>query len=436
MVTLAVGKEGTAPNIGPRLAPGIELTLRVLAAALQIATTLAVVRALPPPIAGLYFRGAVIAYGLAAVLRGKYDLFIAHCFVSTIPLNCGVPHRPLVRALGIRVLLRSAIACAVLLVVTSDLDVVEPRLRPFLETYLPFVLAVPCATLALFLSAALRAVNRTLGSVIVAGYCMNAVILTVAVTASGLPADSALFILSWGFFVGAAVAALVGVLVTRRVFEVPAEQIEVVPTAWKQIYATAGTHGQSGLALAALQWGPLCLLALLGSAVQIAEYAVVTRTAQIIDFLVPAVIIVPQSTQLRSRFARARDSELGKLSIDLAVSLATTSACVLTVGVLTPWFADLYGAPYSGLALLFVLLFAVQWINGVSRPALRYLTAHWDLGRNRRILLSGAAAAIMVPLLGVPRFGPVAAAAGGLVAVLLQSALSLRAAFKGCRGGC
>jgi hypothetical protein len=432
MVTLAVEKGGSVPSVGPSIKPGTEFVLRVIGAALQIITNLAVVRLLPPDTAGIYFRGVVIAYGLSAVLRGKYDLFIAHCFISEVPLNCGVPHRALVRALGIRVLIRSAIACALLLVFTSDLDVMETHFRPYLETYLPFVLAVPLATLAWFLAASLRAVNRTLGSVIVSTYCMNVVILITATVLSGSPPEDAFLILSWAFLAGAAVAAVAGVLVTRRVFEasdVP-PHVYTGPDTWKRIYASASSNGLNGLAMAGLQWGPLCVLAILAPAAQIAEYAVVTRTVQIIDFLIPGVLLVPQSLRFQSRFAHAMRSLRGKLAVDLAVSLATTSAYVLAVGLLTPWFANLYGPPYNQLTALFVLLLLMQWVSGACRPALRQLAAYWDLGRIRFILLLSAAAAILVSVIGVPQYGPLAAAAGALVGVVLENGLSVVVAFR------
>src|SRR5882757_10281704 len=159
--------------------------LRIVAAVLQISATVAVLQVLPPAAAGVYFKGFVIAYGLAALLRGKYDLFIAQHFVNPQQSDLGARARAVVRALGIRVLIRSAIACAALLVVTTDLDVMDVYLRPYLQTYLPFVLAVPFATLALFLSSVLRAVNRTLSSTLVATYSINIMILAVANSASG-----------------------------------------------------------------------------------------------------------------------------------------------------------------------------------------------------------------------------------------------------------
>jgi len=51
-----------------------ELLLRLLGAALQILATWAVIRALTPEEAGVYFRGFVIALGLSTLLRGKYEI--------------------------------------------------------------------------------------------------------------------------------------------------------------------------------------------------------------------------------------------------------------------------------------------------------------------------------------------------------------------------
>ena len=177
-----------------------------------------------------------------------------------------MPARPLVRALGIRVLIRSAIACAVLLVFTTDLDVMDVYLRPYLDTYLPFVLAVPFATLALFLAAALRAVNRTLGSVMVSSYSINVLIIAAASVSSVIWPDAPLLTLSWGFFFGCVLAAGMGVLLTRRVFEAPEHSgPQRLDTAqWREVCISTKRHGVTGVALAALQWGPLCVLAVLG----------------------------------------------------------------------------------------------------------------------------------------------------------------------------
>ncbi len=438
MVELTFEEKGRAtppsvPPMGRGIAAVRELGLRIISAALQILATVAVVQALAPAVAGIYFRGAIICYGLAALLRGKYDLFVAQHFVDPQKSDLGEHARAVVRGLGIRVLIRSAIACALLLVFTTDLDVMDVYLRPYLQTYLPFVLAVPFATLALFLASTLRAVNHTVGSVIVSSYSINVMIIVAAgLTANVLP-DAPLFVVSWGFFIGCVLAAGMGVLLTRHVFGVPRHPsyMALDEAEWREIYTSTGRHGVTGVALGALQWGPACVLAVFGTAVEIAEYAVGIRTAQIIDFLIPAVIFVPHSARIQSRLCQAMHSARGKLTVDLSVSLATSTTCVVAVGVLTPLlFVGWYGPAYSGLTVLFILLFLMQWVAGVARPAVRQLAAHWDARLIRRIMFVSMTGAIAVSLAGVNHFGPLAAAVGGLVGALLFNGQALEAAFK------
>ena len=432
MVTLTVENRGPIPPLGRGITAARELSLRLVGAALQILATVAVVQVLAPPVAGIYFRGAIITYGLAALLRGKYELFIVQHFIDLQKSDLGEHARLVVRGLGIRVLNRSAIACAVLLVFTTDLDVMDVYVRPYLQTYLPFVLAVPFATLALFLASTLRAVNHTLGSTVVSSYTINVMILVAAGVAAVLQPDAPLFPLSWGFFIGCALAAGMGVLLTRHVFEVPRHDPGLKPNAaeWRDIYASTGRNGLTGLALAALQWGPACVLAVLGTAIEIAQFAVVTRTAQIIDFLIPAVIFIPHSASVQSRLCQAMHSARGKLAVDLSVSLATTSACVIAVASLTPWLVSWYGPAYSGLTSLFALLFLTQWVAGACRPALRQLAADWDLGHIRRIMFISMTGAIAVSLAGIVSYGPLAAAFGSLVGALLLNGQALQSAFR------
>ncbi len=82
------------------------------------------------------------------------------------------------------------------------------------------MLAVPFATLALFLASTLRATNRTLGSVIVSTYSINVMIIAAGVAVAFRTEDE-LLVLSWAFFVGSLLAALMGVLLTRYVFKLP-----------------------------------------------------------------------------------------------------------------------------------------------------------------------------------------------------------------------
>lgn len=411
MVTLTVEKSSVpTPERGSVALRN--LGLRLVAAVLQISATAAVLQALPPTIAGVYFKGFVIAYGLAALLRGKYDLFVAQHFVGRHDPTRST--RELVRGLGIRILIRSAIACAILLVVTADMDVMDVYLRPYLQTYLPFVLAVPFATLALYLANVLRAVNHTLGSTLVASLSINFMILAVAYGAAG-SGETLLSLLSWAFFAGAVLAAGVGVLITRHVFA-PAAQL--APIIWPEVYAAATRNGLTGIALACLQWGPLCLLALMGSEIQIAHYAAVTRTANVIDFLIPAAVLVPQSLLPQFRLPR-----------DLMVSLTTTTCCVAIMAVGTPWIVDLYGDSYTGLTELFVLLFAAQWLNGVGRPAIRHLAAHWNPALIRRILFVSMTVALLASCVGIAAYGALGAAISVCLGSLLLNGQAVQAAF-------
>jgi hypothetical protein len=410
-----------------------EFSLRILSAGLQILATVAVVQALAPPVAGIYFRGVVIAYGLAALLRGKFDLFVAEHFVNPRESDLGEHARAVVRGLGIRVLIRSAIACALLLVFITDLDVMDVYLRPYLQTYLPFVLAVPFATLALFVASTLRAVNHTLGSVVVSSYSINILIVAAAVAVDYLTPDAPLLTLSWGFFIGCVLAAGMGVLIARHVFRVPRHPsyIELEASEWREIYTSTGRNGVTGVALAALQWGPACVLAVFGTAIEIAQYAVAIRTAQVIDFLIPAVIFIPHSARIQSRLCEAMHSARGKLAVDLSVSLGTSTTCVVVVAILTPLlFVNWYGPAYSGMTWLFLLVFLMQWVAGVGRPAVRTLAADWDLRRVRRIMFISMVGAIAVSLAGVNDYGAFACAVGGLVGALLFNGQALRSAFK------
>jgi O-antigen/teichoic acid export membrane protein len=428
VVTLTVEK-GSVPTPERGITALRNVGFRVVAAVLQVAATIAVLQVLPPTVAGIYFKGFVIAYGLAAVLRGKYDLFVAQHFLA--PQDPLRSTRDLVRGLGVRILIRSAIACALLLVVTADLDVMDVYLRPYLQTYLPFVLGVPFATLGLYLANVLRVVNRTLGSTLVATYSVNILMLVVAHSISGSE-ETVLLWLSWAFFAGTVLAAGIGVLITRAVF--PADRVDgtsPAPVVWPEVYAASARNSLTGIALACLQWGPLCLLAVMGTEIQLAHYAVVSRTAQVIDFLIPAVILVPHTFLLHSKLADATHSEYGKLLVDLVVSLTTTTLCVAVVAIATPWIVDLYGIDYTQLAALFVLLFATQWLNGVGRPALRHLVANWNEALIRRMLFVSMAVAIVSSVVGIPAYGSFGAAISVCVGALLLNGQAVQTVLAG-----
>ena len=187
---------------------------------------------------------------------------------------------------------------------------------------------------------------------------------------------------------------------------IPAAHWSSRPLSGARSTPSTGQNSVTGLALAALQWGPACVLAVFGTAIEIAQFAVAMRTAQAIDFLIPAVVFIPHSARFQSRLCQAMRSARGKLAVDLSVSFATTTACVLAVGILTPLlFVNWYGPAYSGLSLLFALLFFTQWVTGASRPALRQLAADWDLHRIRRIMFVSMTGALALSLAGVSDSG-------------------------------
>jgi hypothetical protein len=83
-----------------------EFLLRFAGATLQVLATLEIIRVLSPPIAGIYFEGFVLAYGLAAILRGKYEIYLAHYIVGRSAPDLGVCNWKLTCALARRTLLR------------------------------------------------------------------------------------------------------------------------------------------------------------------------------------------------------------------------------------------------------------------------------------------------------------------------------------------
>ena len=88
-----------------------ELLLRLLGAALQILATWAVVRALTPEDAGVYFRGFVIALGLSTLMRGKYEIYLAQHIIGRRAAATGIPNGVLLIQLARRMLLDPA-SCA------------------------------------------------------------------------------------------------------------------------------------------------------------------------------------------------------------------------------------------------------------------------------------------------------------------------------------
>jgi len=89
----------------------------------------------------------------------------------------------------------------------------------------------------------------------------------------------------------------------------------------------------------------------------------------------------------------------------------------------------LYGDSYTGLTELFVLLFAAQWLNGVGRPALRHLAAHWNFALVRRILFVSMTVALVSSCIGIPAYGAIGAAISVCLGALLLNGQAVQASY-------
>jgi hypothetical protein len=399
-----------------------ELLLRLLGAALQIFATLAIVRALTPDEAGVFFRGFVIALGLSMLLRGKYELHMAQHIIGRRAAATGIPDGVLLMQLGRRMLLRSSLLCGVLLVVTADLDIQAPQLQTMLQTYLPFVLALPCVSLSSLLGEALRAANRTLG-IVVTAYAVN-VSLLVAVAVA--PPDASLAFYSWAFFLGSVVAAAVALVLAHRAF--PAARAERLRPISREALQAVDSREFVGVARAVLQWGPLCVLSIWAPPLQMAQYAVAARTALIVDFFLPALNLTGcRETLVATQSPCAsRRALLGQL----ARALVYATVLVLPLLVLASETLRLYGTPYDVQVTIYALLLGVQWANGVGRPAVRHAVVEWDARRIGIALGSGAVAVVVVCALGVASYGALAAAAASLIGAVIVNGRAVSLALN------
>lgn len=400
-----------------------ELALRLLGAALQILATLALVRVLSPEDAGIYFRGFVIALGLSALLRGKYEIYMAQQILGQHSTATSVSTGVLLVQLARRTLVRSTLLCAVLLVLTADLDIRAPQLQAVLQTYLPFVLALPCVSLSGFIGEALRAANRTVG-IVVATYAVNVSILLAVALA---PAGAALQLYSWAFFLGSVIAAAAAIGLAWLTFPVRREHASLPIS--RAVLSAVDARESVGLARGAQLWGPLCILSVLATPLQMAEYAVAARTAQIVDYFLPSlnlaggreILLTASSFETLQRLPKAR----------LVTAVLYSCALVAPLILLARVTLAIYGGPYSSQTVVYVVLLGVQWVNGVGRTAVRYAVAHWDLRRIGTTVGAGALAAILVCALGITRFGALAAAAGSLVGAAIITGRATLIALRG-----
>jgi len=417
--TAAAGGERSTTAAHPWIE---ELLLRLLGAALQILATWAVVRALTPEEVGVYFRGFVIALGLSTLLRGKYEIYMAQHIIGRRATTTGIPDGVLLMQLARRMLLRSSLLCAVLLVVTADLDIQAPQLQTILQTYLPFVLAVPCVSVSSLLGEALRAANRTLG-IVVAAYAVNLSMLLAVVFA---PADASLVLYSWAFLLGSLVAAGVAAALAWRAF--PVARGEASRPICREALRGVDSRELIGLARGLLLWGPLCVLAVWAPPTQMAQYAVAARTALIVDIFLPALNLTGcRETLLATQPVQASRRLLLR---QLAAALLYSSAFVVPLLVLAPVTLALYGKPYDSQLTVYALLLGVQWVNGVGRPAVRHAVVEWNARRIGVAVGSGAVVVVLICALGVSAYGALAAAVASLIGALIVNGRSIGMALS------
>ena len=398
-----------------------EMLLRLLGAALQVLATLAIVRALTPDDAGVFFRGFVIALGLSTLLRGKYELYMAQHIIGRRAAATGISNGALLMQLARRMLLRSSLLCGVLLVVTADLDIQAPQLQTVLQTYFPFVLALPCVSLSSFFGEALRAANRTLG-IVVAAYAINvSLLLAVAVA----PPDASLAFYSWAFLLGSLVSAAVAFVLARQAL--PASRAERLQPICRESLQTVDSREFIGLARGVLLWGPLCVLSIWAPPLEMAQYAVAARTALIVDFFLPALNLTGcRETLMATQPVRASRR---LLTGQLAAALGYSTLLVLPLLLLAPETLRLYGDPYDAQLTVYALLLGVQWANGVGRPAVRHAVVEWDARRIGISIGSGAIAVMVICSLGVSSYGALAAAAASLIGALIVNGRAMAMAL-------
>jgi len=389
----------------------LEVVLRLFGAVLQFLSTWAVVHVLTPDDAGVYFRGFVIALGLSTLLRGKYEIYMAQHIIGRRAIPTGISSGALLMQLARRMLVRSSLLCGVLLVVTADLDIQAPQLQTTLQTYLPFVLALPFVSLASLLGEALRAANRTLG-IVVGAYAVNVSILLAVALA---PPDASLALYSWAFLLGTVLAVGVTTALAWQVF--PSTSAENARPISREVLQAVNARELVGLARGALLWGPLCILAIWAPALQMARYAVVARTALIVDFFLPALNLTGGRETLRT--TDVEPATRRTLITQLAASLLYSTLLVLPLLLLAPKTLRLYGSPYDTGLSVYGLLLGVQWANGAGRPAIRQVVVAWDARRISITLGLGAGVAMLICALGALTYGALAAAGASLIGALI-----------------
>ncbi|WP_028080162.1 lipopolysaccharide biosynthesis protein [Solimonas soli] len=407
-----------------------DTVFRAIGVALQIAATLAIARTLSRFDTGLFFEGFVVTLAGAAFMRAKFDVYMGRYIVANLGERTGIANADMLRTLSVRFMKRCCLICALLLVVAADLDVMSQNLHPYLQTFIPFVLALPLAGYAQMIGGALRAANRYLMSLICSAYAMNAAILIAVALA---PPNPPLALFSWIFFGGSLLGALVAHRFARLVFgapSAPAPQDEAQRAAWTTIDNEINSGASVGFSNATMLWGPLCLLVVLAPATQMALFAISTRTAQIILYLIPVIALIVAPRLLRQR--QQYSGELRRAELWLAMSGLTLVAGIMAAALIasSAWTLDQYGPAYRDAIAVYIALIVSETLATIGRPLVRFHAANWNAGDARHILSAAALVAVVATLALVPWFDAFGAAIGLAAGHATAVALGLWSAMR------
>lgn len=408
-----------------RLHPVTDTVLRLLGVALQIASTLVLARTLAVGDTGLFFQGLVVTIAGATFMRAKFDLYISRHIIGNLQRETGLSTADVLQVLSRRFMTRCCIICAVLLVIAADLDVTSQYLKPYLQTFIPFVLALPLVGYATMVSSALRAANRWLQSLVCTAYALNSAILLAALIA---PQPSLLWF-SWAFLAGSALGALFAYGFARQQFGTPVQPSDECARqqAWKQINRSIHDDAGVGIANTTLTWGPLCLLVLLAPASQMALYAISTRTAQLIIYLMPAIarLTAPRNHRELERLGGQHGRAALRLSL---IGLAVPSALVAVALLASArWSLAQFGTPYEAAFAVYLVLILGEGFGATIRPMFRHRAANWNADIARKVLYAASATSIVVCLAGVAIKPALAAALAFLAGHVVAAALGVAA---------
>ncbi|MFT4045752.1 MAG: hypothetical protein QM661_03555 [Solimonas sp.] len=407
-----------------------DTVFRAFGVVLQIAATLAIARTLTLFETGLFFEGFVVTIAGAAFMRAKFDVYLGRHIVAGLGRQTGVGNAEMLRTLSARFMKRCCLICAVLLVIAADLDVMSQYLHPYLQTFVPFVLALPLAGYAQMIGGALRAANRYLMSLVCSAYAMNAAILVAVLLA---PPDPPLALFSWIFFGGSLLGALIAHCCARLVFGAPdaqAPQTDARRAAWTAIDAEINNGAPVGFANATMLWAPLCLLVVLVPASQMALFAISTRSAQVILYLTPVIALVVAPRLLRQR--RQYSGERRRAELWLTMSGLSLACAILAAALIASsgWALDQYGPSYRVAIAVYIALIVSETLATLGRPLFRFHAANWNAGSARHILNAAAITAVLVTLALVPRFEAFGAAIGLAASHAVAVALGLWSALR------